>query len=114
MEIKILFNIIKRFRTSLVLHIIYNKICTIYNTAIDAIVRGVFPSTIFHGVLKVRSYFFQKSSTQYFPLDFPDIQHQNINPLTANDKYIGHLAGTACRRRSAFHRQNHEKRPRIF
>ena len=34
-----------------------------------------------------------------------------LNPLTANDKYIGHLAGAACRRRSAFHRQNHEKRP---
>ena len=29
-------------------------------------------------------------------------------------KYISHLAGAACRRRSAFHRQNHEKRPQIF
>ena len=40
--------------------------------------------------------------------------YSNLNPLNADDKYIGNLAGAACRRRSAFHRQNHEKRPRIF
>ena len=38
-----------------------------------------------------------------------------LNPLTAFDgHYIGHLIGRMCRRRSDFHRQNHEKRPRIF
>ena len=40
--------------------------------------------------------------------------HYVLNPLTADDKYIGHSTGTACRRRSAFHRQNHEKCPQMF
>ena len=38
----------------------------------------------------------------------------NINPLAANVYYINDLVGVACRRRSAFHRQNHDKRSRIF
>ena len=42
------------------------------------------------------------------------IEKYFFNPLTANDKYIGHLTGAACRRRSAFHRQNHEELPGIF
>ena len=34
-----------------------------------------------------------------------------LNPLAANVLHVRHLAGPPCRRRSAFHRQNHEKRP---
>ena len=33
-----------------------------------------------------------------------------INPLTADDHYIGHLIGRVCWRRSAFQRQNHENK----
>ena len=56
-------------------------------------------------VIKSHSSFYKRT------LQFSSDQ---INPLTANDKYIGHLAGAACRRCSTFHRQNHENRPRIF
>ena len=37
-----------------------------------------------------------------------------FNPLAANVFHERHLAGPACRRRSAFHRQNHEKRPEFL
>ena len=38
----------------------------------------------------------------------------DVNPLTAEDVYFRSLIECICRRCSAFHRQNHEKRPRIF
>ena len=37
-----------------------------------------------------------------------------LNPLAANVLHVRHLEGPACRRRSAFHRQNPEKCPWIF
>jgi len=39
---------------------------------------------------------------------------KGFNPLTAYDRYIRRLIGSACRRRSAFHRQNYEKHLAIF
>ena len=37
-----------------------------------------------------------------------------LNPLTAKDEYLRSWLGRTCRRYSAFHRQNHAKRPELF